>query len=1296
MKERKMSVARQAVALILCIVLMIGIVPLGILAEGTAEYATVKTYTGGTITGNNTANVVVEINEVTLQKTVERDGWFVGIDVIAPADADLAAAKFTVSSDGGNTFGAEKSFDEFKDGPNDIQLWFSLNPESLRKCMNEGKSMSRIYRFDWNGDGSKIQNILFKLVPSKKIVLMEGETQVFPDKNYGFVTTFTGGAIANNNTEKVTVSVTKTTLNWVPANSLRAEGWWVGINMIAPEGMDLSNASYKVNNGSGFGAPKSFAEYCDTPNSIQLWFPISPDSIERFRSSGRDMVMLYEFNWNGKGDQNQIIEFAVRNPYDGIVLKKDGVQVYPVPCGTVETFTGGTITGNTTQNVSVVIKKAELHWVPGNDLRPEGWWVGINVIAPDNVDLTKSKFWVSRDGGENFEGEKSFEDLKDTDNSIQLWFSVSPESLSEYMKQEKSIGRAYRFDWTGNGDDVQDILFELVPSANIVLHRDGKIIFPLTVTFEDNGNGSFSPGGTLFVEMGRDLAFKFTPDGSKEVNGYKTFVYDNDVRLNKQDLYTIGNIQESHTIKAMLEDVQEPMIDNVFERVDGETVTYTFTVTDNSGTVASVVDQDNKDIVSENGTYTLSGEKNGEYTVTAKDETGNSKTRSLTSQAPAVAVIVPDGFTKEETLTFTLKVGDGELSEEDIKVTCDNEASVTPNGDGTYDITVKNNGEYTVTVAKDKAWEITTVVTINKFDWDKPEIESVSVSKEGWTNHEVKITCAANDNGVSGVREVKYLDLNGEESTATYDAQNGQYVIKIPAAETEDLSKITVWAVDNAGNESDQVESQEFGFDLTAPKVTVSYNNNEVENDRYFKDPRTATIVVEEKNFGSANVKVNENDVHVNWTQNADGNHVGRVTFDKDGAYQIQVSATDAAGNTSGGAKYQGKAPTEFVIDTTYEDMITCTGVANGMAYGYDDSVIPDIKIQDVNLDSYSISLVGVQKDKVTDLTETAESLLKVEKNKVTGVLDVFEAIREKDGIYTLTLTAKDKAGNEDQEEIVFTVNRFGSVYYYDVYLRDLIADGGQHVRSVDQDLIIMEYNADKLLEGSLDIQITVDGRPLDNVKFTASPEINDKVEVGNSGWYQYKYTISKENFTADGVYKIAISSKDATGNAPETSNFENMEMIFHVDSTKPEISSVVGLETPIINATEVAVKYTVFDTMGIKSVKVYVDDELVQEITDFSMDLNNYNGTFSLREKSDAQTVRIVVEDLAGNITDTDADDFSSAFVFNKAVTVSTNIFVRWYANKALFWGSIGGTAVLVAAVWLVIMFMRKKKNKE
>jgi len=210
------------------------------------------------------------------------------------------------------------------------------------------------------------------------------------------------------------------------------------------------------------------------------------------------------------------------------------------------------------------------------------------------------------------------------------------------------------------------------------------------------------------------------------------------------------------------------------------------------------------------------------------------------------------------------------------------------------------------------------------------------------------------------------------------------------------------------------------------------------------------------------------------------------------------------------------------------------------------------------------------------------------------------------------------------------------------------------------------------------------------------TPAINSTVKVGNSGWYQYKYTIDKSIFASDGLYKILISSEDKTGNSPQNTNYKDKEILFRVDSSAPEINSVTGLEKSIINATDVDVKYTVYDTIGLASVVVYVNGKEVGNITDFGSDFNNFSGNFKLTEKNVIQTVRLVVTDKAGNVTDTDSPEFKSAFAFNSKVTVSTNMFVRWFANKPLFYGSIVILMLLIVGLIFIIVVSKRKKNEK
>ena len=120
---------------------------------------------------------------------------------------------------------------------------------------------------------------------------------------------------------------------------------------------------------------------------------------------------------------------------------------------------------------------------------------------------------------------------------------------------------------------------------------------------------------------------------------------------------------------------------------------------------------------------------------------------------------------------------------------------------------------------------------------------------------------------------------------------------------------------------------------------------------------------------------------------------------------------------------------------------------------------------------------------------------------------------------------------------------------------------------------------------------------------------------------------------------------KKSNPDKPTTYTYKNVKdsMQFTVDTTAPDISNIANLDQQIIDAQEVDVKYSLVDIGGLSSVEVYVDGETVDSITDFSKNRNDYSGEFTINEKNEAQTVRIKVTDLAGNVTDTKSEEFSS-----------------------------------------------------
>lgn len=584
-----------------------------------------------------------------------------------------------------------------------------------------------------------------------------------------------------------------------------------------------------------------------------------------------------------------------------------------------------------------------------------------------------------------------------------------------------------------------------------------------------------------------------------------------------------------------------------------------------------------------------------------------------------------------------------------------------------------------------------------------------------------------NANGVSSVNaelikqiisaaDIKYSD---DRKTATATFEIPKLVLK---NDNQFNGTVEFTATDRSGNESNvKKETKRIIVDNIAPTVKVEYSEatNIVGDVSYYSGDINATVTVNEANFYQNDVQVMVSKdgaaataVSPNWTNNSVDVHKGTFTLTGDGDYVVTINYADKSSNAMD--TYTSK---QMTIDTKIQPpTYSINGAAkseNGGAYKGEATVA--FNFEDQNFDSKTIKLTRTRFNSVEDVTE---KFIKVSgKDKGGSGSFSIPAEVENDGIYVLQIGMTDRAKHTTKSQMKFTINRYGSVYEYSDYLASLIKDGGQYIKidgnndaAITQNLVITEYNANQILSDSLKILITRDGETID-AKYTSNPAINSSANIGSSGWYQYEYTISKENFAEDGVYKITLASEYATSDSekndstsvPDNSIDEAGNKIldtitFTVDTKKPEIRNVVNLDKAIVNAQNLDVKYTIVDVGGLKSIEVIVNGQIVDSINDFSDNAFTYSGQFTLNESSNEQTVQIKAIDLAGNITDTESEDFTTndVYVFNDKITVSTNFFVRWYANKPLFWGSIGGVVALTGLIWFLVAFKRRKKDKE
>lgn len=570
---------------------------------------------------------------------------------------------------------------------------------------------------------------------------------------------------------------------------------------------------------------------------------------------------------------------------------------------------------------------------------------------------------------------------------------------------------------------------------------------------------------------------------------------------------------------------------------------------------------------------------------------------------------------------------------------------------------------------------------------------------------------------------------NGDDTrhitSITYDS-DGDYTFSVSYTDRAQNKNSAV----DYGN---SVSPTSFTVDKTAPVISVSYNNNNALNGKYFKTSRTATIVITEHNFDVNRViftrtaSLSGNNINlpsINWSNNGDV-HTATINYNADGDYTFNIAMDDMAGNVNSGVDYGSSvAANDFTVDQRIDSVgISFSNNENGTVTdlrSFNDIVRAIINVNDVNYDNVNVTLTRQTRNS-TD--EEIESLLAIPNGNGTFTSDNFPDEIENDGIYHLTVVLTDKAGNSNTAEETFTVNRYGSVYVFNDVLNNAISN--TYNQSLSGNVVITEYNASPISEEI--IQVTRDSAP---VTLDANVNSNTGDSIGTSGWYENVYTIPQSVFAADGIYNIYISSEDGSNNTPEMTkeniyNSQNelagKDASFIIDATKPQIVNVysddieLSGDQVIANAETLTINYEISDNIAIDTITIYkgakdTDPEIIRmdEVISGksengkSDNYSSYSGSITVENGFNEDEIIFKIVDKAGNVINTSSEAPENEkydlgeFTFLNNVTVDTNPLVLWYANKPLFWGSIGALAAIIIGTFLIIFFKKRKKNND
>lgn len=448
---------------------------------------------------------------------------------------------------------------------------------------------------------------------------------------------------------------------------------------------------------------------------------------------------------------------------------------------------------------------------------------------------------------------------------------------------------------------------------------------------------------------------------------------------------------------------------------------------------------------------------------------------------------------------------------------------------------------------------------------------------------------------------------------------------------------------DRAGNKSNSYQSESFTIDKTAPVLTVSWDKDNSSNGNFYNSARRATLTIVDKNFDGSKIYLEGSGSLSSWSSSGD-THTASIVFDTDGEYEFSVKGEDKAGNPM--ETYNSE---KFIIDTK-EPELSIQGVEEGKSYNGDVSVSVDVSDEYIDINKSSVTLKGRRGGEIT---------LKGSLSDKTGkfVLSEFPKEESYDDLYTLTANIVDKAGNVVEKQLVFSVNRFGSEY---TFSEENILSG---YLNESKDISIVETNVDKIDTSKTKVSITLDGNEI------SIPEgmLSVKEKENDKGKYSYTYKISKDLFSKDGKYTIQVFSKSEFG---VDYNSANKDYSFVLDTTAPNVI-VSGIESnKKYHVYSKTVTFDIRETSDIKDIRVSLNGKEVA--------LNKSNGIYSLEvlESNRAQSLEVVVEDLAGNKTIQNID--------NVIITSNTWVYIT---NQSWFKWGIGGLIALFTALIALLL---------
>ncbi len=344
-------------------------------------------------------------------------------------------------------------------------------------------------------------------------------------------------------------------------------------------------------------------------------------------------------------------------------------------------------------------------------------------------------------------------------------------------------------------------------------------------------------------------------------------------------------------------------------------------------------------------------------------------------------------------------------------------------------------------------------------------------------------------------------------------------------------------------NNTSTIDAERFSIDKTAPVISVSFDEP-AGNGKYYREDRTATVTVTERNFDASKINnkiqntYNGNIPSMSFSDNSSTEHVAVIVF-REGDYIFNLDGEDRCGHTAN----SNMGGTEFVVDKTNPNLTysmyveTSSNSSSGRepdlsrAGQTNKKLGMQIEMYEHNFES-SLTNIHVYRAKAgTILSESnrEDCTSKVFSGKKWSSSNDIHTIRisfPENYIYQLVFDAEDKSGRQLAQQIT-------DVFEIDTAPPKL--KNGTNRKSYLYDANSTETTAEPIVFADSNISEI-------KVQLTAYQMVKNKNSVG----YQMKmekkeYTVEgdtvvldDEYFQKDGIYEMKCVAYDIAGNASE------------------------------------------------------------------------------------------------------------------------------------------------------------------